>query len=320
MFNQSDFNEAIKGLTDKLRGWFVALVENLPNIILAAVVMAIGIFLSRYVQKWVKRGLSRFVDNRTITGFAASIITAVFLIAVLVMVLSILKLDTALTSVLGTAGVAGLAVGLALQEPIVNIFAGIMMSVREYYKVGDLVKSNDHFGIIQKISLRSTILSTPEGQQVILPNKDVLGEPLVNYSHNLSRRVDINCGVAYGDDLEEAQKTAVAAIESGVDYDKSKPVQCFFTEFGDSSINFELRYWQNLHSQAEYLNLRSQGIIALKKAFDEKGITIPFPITTLDFGVVGGKGIDEIYKPEDFSSSDSDRKENGTVKTDSDKA
>ncbi len=306
------FQDILSDLIAKLRGWVEAIILNLPNIILAALVMVAGIFAARFVQRYVKRVLNKFTDNKTVTGFASSIITALFIIGVLLTVLSILKLSTALSAILGTAGVAGLAVGLALQDPIINVFSGIVMSVKEYYKVGDLVKTNDYFGTIQRINLRSTIILTPEGQEVIMPNKDVLNNPLVNFSHTPARRVDINCGVAYGDDLEEVQRTVIEAIKSDVDYDTSKPIQCYFTEFGDSSINFQLRYWENLHGQAQYLDKRSQGIIAIKKAFDKKGITIPFPIRTLDFGVVGGLPINEIYKPEEMGFGKSD-KSNGRV-------
>ena len=291
------FNEAFNNLKDKLGGWINDFVINLPNIVLAVIVMSIGIFAAQYVRKYVQKGLNKFVQNQTITGFASSIITAAFLIVMLIVVLSILKLDTALTSILGTAGIAGLAVGLALQEPIVNVFAGIVMSMRDYYKVGDLVKTNDYFGTISKINLRSTILNTPDGQEVIIPNKEVLQNPLVNYTHSDKRRVDINCGVAYGDDLESAREIALNAIRNNdkVNYDKNLPLQLFFTEFGDSSINFQLRFWYHFSSHADFMELKSEAIIAVKKAFDNKGVTIPFPITTLDFGVVGGRNIDDVY-------------------------
>lgn len=291
------FKEALGNLQEKLSGWVNAIIVNLPNIVLAVLVMAVGVFAAQYVKKYVQRGLNRFIDNKTITGFAASLITAAFLLGMLLIVLSILKLDTALTSILGTAGIAGLAVGLALQEPIVNVFAGIMMSVREYYKVGDLVKTNDYFGTINKINLRSTILKTPDGQEVIIPNKDVVQSPLVNYTHSDKRRIDLVCGVAYGDDLETVRDIAIRSIKENdeVKYDKNLPVECFFTDFGDSSVNFVLRFWNHFHSQSAFLSAKSEAIISLKKEFDKEGITIPFPITTLDFGVVGGRNIDDVY-------------------------
>ncbi len=307
------FNEAFNNLKEKLGGWLNDFVINLPNIVLAVIVMSLGIFAAQYVRKYVQKGLGKFVDNKTVTGFASSIITAAFLIAMLLVVLSILKLDTALTSILGTAGIAGLAVGLALQEPIVNVFAGIVMSMRDYYSVGDLVKTNDYFGTIGKINLRSTILTTPDGQEVIIPNKDVLQNPLVNYTHSDKRRVDIECGVAYGDDLESAREIALNAIRTNekVKYDKNMPLELFFTEFGDSSINFQLRFWYHFSSHASFMDLKSEAIIAIKKAFDSNEITIPFPITTLDFGVVGGRNIDDVYPLKSITSMSKTDKKNG---------
>jgi len=179
-----------------------------------------------------------------------------------------------------------------------NLFSGILMSVRDHYRMGDLVETNGFFGKIDRISLRSTVLLSPQGQEVIIPNKEVLQNPLINYSHNGSRRIDITCGVAYGDDLEKVKKVALAAIQnSDLKTQEHKPIDLFFTDFGDSSINFKLTFWKRVTVQRDYSAAQSQAIMAIKKAFDENGITIPFPITTLDFGVVGGVGIDELYPP-----------------------
>ncbi|MEM6967158.1 MAG: mechanosensitive ion channel family protein, partial [Bacteroidota bacterium] len=199
---------------------------------------------------------------------------------------------------LGTAGVIGLAVGLALQDPLINLFSGVLMSVKDYYQVGDIIESNGYFGKIKKITLRSTVIDQPDGQEVIIPNKDVLQNPLKNYSHNGRRRIELDCGVAYGDDLEKVESIALEAInKSGLDFRESAPIEFFYTEFGDSSINFRVRFWKNITSQGDYHKARHVAIKALKKAFDQNDITIPFPITTLDFGVVGGVRVDDIYPP-----------------------
>jgi len=293
MFGQ--LKESWNNLVEKLLGWFDSLVVALPNIILAALVGGIAIFAAKYIRKNTERLLRRLVANNTLVSVGSNVITAIFFLLSLFVVLSILDLDKALTSLLAGAGVVGLAVGLALQDPLVNLFSGVLMSVRKYYKIGDLIKSNDYFGKIQKINLRSTIILTPDGQEVIIPNKKVVQNPLVNFSNNGKRRIDISCGVAYGDDLEEARSIAVKAIKENIDYDKGRPVELFFNEFGDSSINFTLRFWKQISEQGPFLAAQSEAIIALKKAFDEHGITIPFPIRTMDFGVVGGERLDELY-------------------------
>jgi small conductance mechanosensitive channel len=292
------FNESLGKLIAKLGEWLDALVVMLPNLVLAAFFLGISIVAARYLKKAAQKGLTKTGANGTVVSVLSNIIVAAFMLVSLFIVLNILNLDDALTALLGTAGVAGLAVGLALQDPLVNLFSGVLMSVKDYYKVGDLIETNGYFGKILKITLRATVILTPQGQEVVIPNKEVLQSPMINFSHNGRRRIDISCGVAYGDDLERVKEIAVNAIANDLKFNDSKPVELFFNEFGDSSINFTLRFWKRVTAQADYLEAQSEAIISLKKAFDKEGITIPFPIRTLDLGVVGGLPIHEVYPPE----------------------
>ena len=110
---------------------------------------------------------------------------------------------------------------------------------------------------------------------------------------------DLTCGVSYGDDLQLVRDVALRAIEEAVDYNKEKPVELFYTEFGNSSINFTLRFWLNNTAQKAYLQAQSEAIMALKKAFDENDITIPFPIRTLDFGIKGSENLKKMLSGEE---------------------
>lgn len=308
------FNESFGKLITKLGEWLDALVIMLPNLVLAALVLGISVIAARYLKKVTQRGLVRTGANGTVVSVLTNIIVAAFMLISIFVVLNILNLDDALTALLGTAGVAGLAVGLALQDPLVNLFSGVLMSVKTYYKVGDLIETNGFFGKILKITLRSTVILTPQGQEVIIPNKEVLQNPMINFSHNGRRRIDIACGVAYGDDLERVKQIAINAIETDLNFNDSKPVELFFNEFGDSSINFTLRFWKRVTAQTDYLEAQSQAIIALKKAFDKENITIPFPIRTLDLGVVGGLPINEVYPPEKmFAPINGNGSKNGKI-------
>lgn len=288
------FNTSFGNLVDKLQSWLNAAIVYLPDILMATLVLVLGIFLTRRMRSYFNRVIGRFSNKITVNRLLANIATSIFFLIVLFIVLSILGLDTALTTLLGTAGVAGLAVGLALQDPIVNLFAGIMMSARTFFKIGDLVETNGFFGIIEKVSLRSTVLKTLQGQEVVLPNKIVYQSPLKNFSTSGMRRIDLSCGVSYGDDLGKVKEIAMQAVKEGVDIDSSKPIELFYTEFGNSSINFVLRFWTNSGNQKDYLQLQSDAIIAIKKAFDANEITIPFPIRTLDFGIKGGEKLNEV--------------------------
>jgi len=305
-----EFNEQISSsygnLVDKLTDWLNAIILQAPNLLLAIVVAALAYFFSRYVKKMSVKACSKFTDNRTVLNLVANLSTVIFGIFVLFLILSIFDLSSTINKILATAGVLGLAVGLALQDPMTNLFSGIVMSVRKLYTIGDIVKTNGYFGTIKDIDLRVTTLMTPTGHIVTIPNKDVIQSPLENYTSSGVRRVDVSCGVSYGDDLDMVEKTAVSAIENIESRIKERPVDLVFQEFGNSSINFTLRYWIPSSSQLDYLKEQSKAIKLIKSAFDEKDIMIPFPITTLDFGIRGGTPLNKVM-------SLSTQESNGTI-------
>lgn len=297
--------EAWEKLIAKLNSWIETIVTMMPNILIAAVVLVISIFLARLVHKYVQKFTKRFTHNEAVSTVASSVATAIFMLLSLFLVLSVLNLSTALTSLLAGAGVVGLAVGLALQDPIINLFSGVMMSIKSMFNIGDLVETNGFFGTIEKITLRSTVLRAPTGELVTIPNKDVFQSPLKNYTVSGKRRIIVECGVSYGDDLDKVQKIAVDAISNIATEDQ---IEFYFTTFGDSSINFMLRFWQQETKQVPILSAKSRAIIAIKKAFDENDIMIPFPIRTLDFGIRGGEKLNEVM---DFNKKDSAVEKNG---------
>lgn len=301
------FNQSLDNVVGRLGEWLNLIIVNIPNIILAAIVLVIGIYLTRRMRKYFNNLFARISANAAVTNLLANIATAGFFLIILFLVLSILNLNTVLTTILAGAGVAGLAVGLALQEPIINLFAGVMMSARKFFELNDMVETNGFVGIVQRISLRSTILRTLQGQEIIIPNKDVYQSPLKNYTTTGERRVDLSCGVSYGDDLEKARSIAIEAVKNNVEYQEDRPIELFYTEFGDSSINFTLRFWLDMWRQKDYLKAQSDAIMAIKKAFDENDITIPFPIRTLDFGIKGGESLQQMLA--DNQNGQSEKKE-----------
>lgn len=278
-------------------------MSNLPNLVLATIVLALSIFLSGYVKKYFSKAVYRISSNHTVNSLLVNIATAAFLIVMLFVVLGILGLDTALTSLLAGAGVVGLAIGLAVQEPLMNVFSGILMSTKRLYNVGDLIESNGYYGIIQQVNLRSTIIKQMSGEEVLLPNKMIIQNPLTNYTVSKERRLDFSCGISYGDDLEKVKSITTEAIEQEVDYDKKRPVEFFYNEFGNSSINFIVRVWLTETTQKSLLATQSQVVMAMKKAFDKNDITIPFPIRTLDFGIKGGEKLNEVM-PQTLSNGE----------------
>jgi len=276
-------NNSFTKLWDKLEAWLDAAVVSLPNILLALVVSILTFLVYGKIKKYVGRVLSQFSMDKTLMLILTNLFATAFLILMLLVVLTILDLDSALKSTLAGAGIAGLAVGLALQEPLVNLFSGVIMSTQNHFKIGDLVSSNGFMGTITGVNYRATMVRTLQGQEVAIPNKLVIQNPLQNYSSSGERRVDLPCGVTYGSDLEKVKELAVQAVEEQVAYDSSREVNFYYTGYGSSSIDFVVQFWLHQQKQPNFLRARSEAIIAIKKKFDEHGITIPFPIRTLEF-------------------------------------
>lgn len=288
-----DLSNALQASWEKVQGWIEAIITHLPNFIAAVVVLVLFWVAARIARRAAGRLLDRVSTHGPVKSLVAKGIYLVVLATGLFIALGILELDRTVTSMLAGVGILGLALGFAFQDIAANFIAGILISVRRPFSDGHLVESNGHMGIVQSVDLRTTVVRTFQGQVVRIPNAQVFQNPLINYSETGRRRVDIVCGVAYGDDLERVREIAIEAVEEVSSRDASRDVGCFYSEFGDSSINFLVFFWIPFAAQVDYLAARSEAIVLLKAAFDANDITIPFPIRTLDFGVVGGRPLAE---------------------------
>ena len=237
---------------------------------------------------------TRFMHNATLNNLFASLVYIFSLGVTAFVALSVLNLDKAVTSILAGAGIIGLALAFAFQDIAANFMSGIFLSIRRPLHTGDIVQIKDYMGKITEINLRDTVLRTFQGQMVIIPNKDVLQNPIENYSMLGKRRMDLTVGVSYGDDLEKVKNITLKAVKGIEGLTKEDEITFFFKEFADSSINFDIRLWVRTPEQPEFLKVRSEAVMRIKKAFDENDITIPFPIRTLDFGIKGGLSLNEV--------------------------
>jgi len=271
-------------MTSRLESWLDNLIINLPNIIIAIIVFIIVILLSKYISKLTLKLLSRSSLQKSMKNVIAKLISILVILVGLFLILGILDLSKTLNTILAGAGVAGLAVGLALQGALTNTFSGIVLSYIKQIKFGDWIESNDFEGEVVDIDLRAVTIRQPDNNLVYLPNKLVLDNPIKNFSSTSQSRVILSCGVAYSSDLEFVRDLVKQTIvENFEPVEKTDEVIFLYTEFGDSAINFETRFWIKSTSALEVAKAKTEAMIYIKKAFDANAITIPFPIRTLDF-------------------------------------
>ncbi len=291
-----DINKAYAIISDKLSDWVHDFIKLLPNIAMASIILVLGFFIAKLLRRLLKKLLSKVIENQTLQKLFSSIIYIFLLGIVIFTALSILKLDKAVTSILAGAGILGLALAFAFQDIAANFMSGIFLSIRRPIAIGDVVKIKDYMGTIQEINLRDTVIKTYQGQMVIIPNKAVFQSCIENYTTLGKRRLDLELGISYGDDLDHVKKVTLGAVRDIEGISTEDEIVMFYTSFDDSSINLVLQIWFSTVDNVNFLEVRSQAIIKIKKAFEAENISIPFPIRTLDFGIKGGVPLNDVMK------------------------
>ncbi len=294
MAEQIDLNTVTRILTDKLTTWGKDFIRLLPNIVIAAIILVIGFYIAKFARKIALKLIAKVSRNATLNSLFAAIIYFVFVGITLFTVLSILNLDKAVTSILAGAGILGLALAFAFQDIAANFMSGIFISFRKPIKVGDIVLIKGFMGKVAEVNLRDTVIATFTGPIVIIPNKDVFQNPIENFTTTNKRRFDLEIGVSYGDDLDKVKQVTLDAVKDIEDISTTQPTTLFFTSFGDSSINLAVRMWIDSAELKIYKKVGSDAIMRIKKAYEENDIMIPYPIRTLDFGMKGGKTLNDM--------------------------
>lgn len=290
-----DFNisRAVDILLTKITTWLEELISMLPNLLVAILVLLFSYFVARIIKRISLKLFDRFSEKEAINNLFATIIYLMVIGMGLMMALNVLHLDRTVSSLLAGAGIIGLALGFAFQDITANFISGILLAFRKPIQIGDIVQVQDYMGEVEKIDLRVTMIKTFQGLHVIIPNKDVLQSPVTNFTKTFERRIDLEVGISYAEDLDQVEEVAIEAVSQLPYLLPDKEVELFYKEFGDSSINFVMMVWIHYPDEPGYLKGRSDVIKSIKKAFDAHGITIPFPIRTLDFGIKGGQMLQE---------------------------
>lgn len=281
---KEEFNDSLDNIILKLEGWFSTIIESIPNFILAVLIMLVAYFIAKYVGSTVARLISRKVHKKAITNIVEKVVALLILIVGLFIALGVLNLSKTVTSLLAGAGVIGLVIGFALQDTLSNTVSGIIISFRDKIRIGNWVETQGFAGEITEINLKNFILKEADNNMVLLPNKSILENPLKNYSLTDTMRITVACGVGYESDLQAVKALTQQTISEAFERPKSpEDVEFYYTEFGDSSINFICRFWIDGIKAKDRLNATSKAMMAIKKAFDDADINIPFPIRTLQF-------------------------------------
>jgi small-conductance mechanosensitive channel len=181
---------------------------------------------------------------------------------------------------IATLGIGSVAIGFAFQDICKNFLAGILLLLEEPFRIGDEVIIGDYQGKIEQIDIRTTQICTYEGEKVLLPNSTVFTNAVKVRTAYSCRRTDLGVGVDYNTSLPQASQVLAATIQQVEGVMSHPNPEIDLVNFGDSSIDFVVRYWTR-PQQKEVRQIQTKAIAAIKQAFDEASIKIPYPIRTL---------------------------------------
>lgn len=254
------------GIFGDLLQWGGVLFAFAFSIVLAFVV-------AKFVANRVRKKNKYQVHQEVLLLIERSVFFGVIIICASI-ALALLGVD--LTWVLGPLSVG---LGFALKDVLGNMIAGVVILSQQKFKIGDIIKMDEHFGKIVNIDVRTTDVQTFDGLNLVIPNYDMLTNVIKNYTSNTFRRISIEVGVHYSTDLTLAIETATNAVKANKLVVSEPTPEVIAREFGESAILLEVRFW--IESTHRWWQIQSQVIQQVKTAFDQVGITIPFPIRTI---------------------------------------
>ena len=258
----------------------ISIIEKYDGVVLSYIAhfcFAILIFiLGRAIARFVARQLRKILTNRnvdpTVVKFVSSLSYYAIIVMTLVAVLGQLGVQTA--SIVAIIGAAGLAVGLALQGSLSNFAAGVILIIFRPFKVGETVIINNQKGVIDSIQIFSTSIVTPTNELVVIPNSQVVGANIINYTRLPERRLDLVVNVGYDSDIRKVYEVLKQAVDKTSNILTNKEPTIRLDQLDASSMNFNVLVWT---TNANYGPVKAELLENIKNRLTENGINIPYP-------------------------------------------
>ncbi len=270
---QTTQNPSVSGMVESMQTY---LAENgvkfLLNVLAAVAIFIIGRWVARLVSNLLQKGMSKAKIDATLIKFVKNLVYTLLLVFVIIAALGRLGVETG--SFIAIIGAAGLAVGLALGGTLSNFASGVLLIIFKPIRVGDFVEAGGATGAVKEIQIFNTILNTPDNKRVNVPNAQVTGGNIINYSVNGTRRVDLVIGVSYEDDLKKARQVLEDVLKADDRVLADPAYTVAVLELGDSSVNFVVRPWVNV---ADYWGVYFDVTEKCKVALEANGLSVPFP-------------------------------------------
>jgi small conductance mechanosensitive channel len=247
-------------------------IEFAINIVVALVIVAVGRWAARYFSNLLCNQLRKRKVEESLVRFLGNVVNIVILIVAILAALNVVGIQT--TSMVALVGAAGFAIGLAMEGALSNFSAGVLILLFKPFVLNDVVEIAGETGNVDEILLFNTILITFDNKKVIIPNAQVTGGIIINYTAMETRRVDMVFGIGYDDDLLKAKTLLQEMVIAEERVLSNPPPAVFVLELADSSVNLAVRPYVKTD---DYLDVMSDFTEQVKLRFDEEGLRIPYP-------------------------------------------
>jgi small conductance mechanosensitive channel len=249
-------------------------ILGIPNLLTALAIFIVSLYVAKVVSNLLRRVLARRNAPVSVTHLLGQLTLWAIVVAGTI---TALQRFFNVTAFLTGLGILGFTVGFALQDIMKNFAAGIILLLQQPFHVGEFIGVAGFDGTVLEIDLRTTEIKALDGRIVILPNADILTNPIINYTRADRRRIELSVGVSYNTDLEAARQAVLDAIQNVPGY-VSEPVPLIgFSNFGDSALELNTLFWFDTKLSNPFV-AKDAAFSLIKNAFDKQGIDIPFPI------------------------------------------
>lgn len=260
----------------KLEKLYNTLIESVinfgGNILFAIGILIIGFWFSKKLTRLIHL---RMTKSNVDPGLRSFLKNTIYLgLNIMVVLIATMQLGIEITSVIALIGGAAVGLGMGLQGGISNFAAGVMIIMTKPFSVGDLIKTHDYMGYVERIDLLNSTLRTVKNELVIIPNSELFNKPIINYSEKKVIRIDTQVGISYKDNFDELKTALKKAIKEEEIFLNSRPITVEIEAFGDSSVNLTIRAFTAV---SNYWDAPLKLNYIARKTINENGFTIPFP-------------------------------------------
>ncbi|MDQ8186154.1 mechanosensitive ion channel family protein [Pelagicoccus sp. SDUM812002] len=259
-------------------------IRSLPQITIAIFALIFTAIVASIVQRVAKGVFRRMRLRRSLSDLFAQLIYVAIWFLGIMLACGIIFPSFGLAELVGTAGLMSIAIGFAFRDIFENFFAGILILWRFPFEIDDFIEieSENIMGRVEDIWIRMTLIRLTTGELVTVPNATVYKSPIRILTNRDLRRITVEAGVAYGEDVGEARAVIRKAVEACKSVSKQKPIDIFLTGFGSSSMDYDVTWWTGAKPRQQRES-RDEVVEAVKRGLDEAGIEIPYPYRTLTF-------------------------------------